>query len=246
MNNLGQQTQVIQQPAQTQQLPNQTQVVTQNQAQQSVQVQAPINNIQQPPVTQAVFTQEQLNSIIGQRLAAEKSKYDTLSQQYAQLTQQSQSYLTELAGYKNKEIAVNAGVPTQFIDYAIYEASKLAVNNKSFEDAMKEFVASNGALFGVSQQTTQAIQQLTQPASNATQVPVTPAQSASVQQTVTAPNQQVVSITPVQQSPAQTNNGVVPNLQFGSTNIQGATAPQFTNTIDGQVDAFLKKKGLRK
>lgn len=237
----------VQQVSQQQQM--QAQVVNQ------APVQQPVVNVQPVQNNQALFTQEQLNSIISGRINPLNQKISELSAQLAQAQQLSQSYLNELTGYKNRESAVKAGVPSQFVDFAVFEASKLAVNGKSFDDAIKEYVASNGQLFGVSNQNVQTQQTTVTPVvQQVTQGFANPAQSTQIQQTVNgaqvvAPSAQVTNTQPV-----IANQNVKPvvkvspqmTVQYGATSMQNAGNPASVNNIDSQVDAFLKLHNLKK
>ena len=248
MNGLdGQMTNVIGQlGVQPQQM--QAQVVNQAPVQQPVIANQPVQN------NQALFTQEQLNSIISGRINPLKQKINDLNAQLAQAQQLSQSYLNELTGFKQRDMAVKAGVPTQFVDFAVFEANKLAVNGKSFDDAIKEYVASNGQLFGVSQNGSQVQPTPTPVVGQTTQVVANPAQTIQAQQTNNGavgvvPNAQVVNTQPVVTNQnVQPSIGVVPqmNVQYGATSVQTAGNPANTNNIDSQVDAFLKAHNLKK
>lgn len=238
--------------AQTQQ--TQAQVVTQQLANQTL-----VNN-QQTQNNQALFTQEQLNSIISNRINPLNQKIQELNTQLAQAQQLSQSYLNELTGFKNRESAVKAGVPSQFVDFAVFEASKLAVNGKSFDDAMKEYVASNGQLFGVSQMNNQTQQTVSPAVQQVTQGVANPAQSVQTQQLVdnqvtsnvggmavqSALNTNNVQGASTNQLNVQSSVNTQSNVQYGATNIQSAGNPANVNSIDSQVDAFLKAHNLRK
>lgn len=102
--------------------PTQTQVVNQGYTTQ------PIQSAQN---SQALFTQEQLNSIIQGRVNPLNQRVQDLTNQLAQAQQLSQSYLNELQGYKNKEIVASAGVPAYMQEFVAFEAQKLAVNGKA-------------------------------------------------------------------------------------------------------------------
>ena len=237
----------------------QTQTQTQAQVAPQQFVSQPLVNNQQPQNNQALFTQEQLNSIISNRINPLNQKIQELNTQLAQAQQLSQSYLNELTGFKNRESAVKAGVPAQFVDFAVFEASKLAVNGKSFDDAIKEYVASNGQLFGVSQMNNQTQQTVSPAVQQVTQGIANPAQSVQTQQVV---NNQVTnnvggmavhgaSNTNSVQSASNTNNvhgsfNTQGNVQYGVTSVQTAGNPANTNNIDSQVDAFLKAHNLKK
>lgn len=223
--------QVVAQPAQ--QPAQAAQTVVQ---QQPVVMQQPVQNVQ------AMFTQEQLNSIISGRINPLNQKINDLNTQLAQAQQLSQSYLNELTCYKNREAATKAGVPAQFVDFAVFEASKLAVNGKSFDDAIKEYVSANGQLFGLSNQSAQGNQVTTPSNQTPTGVVATPQQSANaqqVQQTPTTIAQPAQTVQQTQQTqPAQ-------QVQLGSSGIQTAGNPAVSN-VDSEVDAFLKARGLKK
>ena len=248
MNGLdGQMTNVIGQLGiQPQQM--QAQVVNQAPVQQPVIANQPVQN------NQALFTQEQLNSIISGRINPLNQKINDLNTQLAQAQQLSQSYLNELTGFKQRDMAVKAGVPTQFVDFAVFEANKLAVNGKSFDEAIKEYVSSNGSLFGVSHNGSQVQPTSTPVVGQTTQVVANPAQTIQAQQTNNGavgvvPNAQVVNTQPVVTNQnVQPSIGVVPqmNVQYGATSVQTAGNPANTNNIDSQVDAFLKAHNLKK
>lgn len=256
MDNIGNQVTNVNGQVVAQQQQVQAQVVN------TVPVQQPVVNVQPAQNTQAMFTQEQLNSIISGRINPLNQKIQELNAQLAQAQQLSQSYLNELTGFKNRESAVKAGVPAQFVDFAVFEASKLAVNGKSFEDAMKEYVASNGSLFGVSQMNNQ-VQQTASPAvQQTTQGVASPAQNVQTQQVSTVNGQvagQATNQNAVNNQVANTNvanNGIVQqtvgvslpqtNVQYGATSVQTAGNPANVNNVDSEVDAFLKSRGLRK
>ena len=230
--------------------PQQMQAQVVNQA----PVQQPVVTNQQVQNNQALFTQEQLNSIISGRINPLNQKISELNAQLAQAQQLSQSYLNELTGFKQRDMAVKAGVPTQFVDFAVFEANKLAVNGKTFEDAIKEYVSSNGSLFGVSQNGSQVQPTQTPVVGQTTKVVANPAQTIQAQQTNNGavgvvPNAQVVNTQPVVTNQnVQPSVGVVPqmNVQYGATSVQTAGNPANTNNIDSQVDAFLKAHNLKK
>ena len=226
----------------------QAQVVNTAPVQQPVVATQPVQN------NQALFTQEQLNSIISGRINPLNQKISELNAQLAQAQQLSQSYLNELTGFKQRDAAVKAGVPTQFVDFAVFEANKLAVNGKTFDVAIKEYVASNGSLFGVSQSGSQVQPTPTPVVGQTTQVVANPAQTIQAQQinngaVGAVPNAQVVNTQPVVTNQnVQPSVGVVPqmNVQYGATSVQTAGNPANTNNIDSQVDAFLKAHNLKK
>jgi len=273
MNNVGSQVTNVNGQVVAQQQQVQAQVVS------TVPVQQPGVTNQQAQNSQALFTQEQLNSIISGRINPLNQKIQELNAQLTQAQQLSQSYLNELTGFKNRESAVKAGVPSQFVDFAVFEASKLAVNGKSFDDAIKEYVASNGSLFGVSQMNNQTQQTASPAVQRVTQGVANPAQSVQTQQTVgnqvagnvsgmavqgvlntgnvqgsfnTQGNVQgalntsnVQGVSASQLNVANTPN-TQSNVQYGATTVQSAGNPANVNSVDNQVDAFLKAHNLRK
>lgn len=231
-----------------------TQVVTGAQVQQGTQP------VQQFHNTQSVFTQEQLNSIIQSRVNPLNTKITELSNQLANANQMAQSYLNELNGYKNREEATKAGVLPQFVDFAIFEAQKLAVNGKGFSDALKEYVQANPHFTTTGQIVSQPSQHNTPEGGQVTQVVANPAQG-NQQPTVNTANAGVTNgvvnknglggLGEVVTQPAQMlypNSGVVTGqvVQFGGTGVGVATAPSSISQVDAQVDTFLKERGLKK
>ena len=127
---------------------------------------------------------------------------------------------------------------------------------------MKEYVASNGSLFGVSQMNNQ-VQQTASPAvQQTTQGVASPAQNVQTQQVSTVNGQvadQATNQNAVNNQVANTNvanNGIVQqtvgvslpqtNVQYGATSVQTAGNPANVNSVDSEVDAFLRSRGLRK
>lgn len=199
-------------------------------AQQPVAQPQVVQPVAQPvvqPNTQAMFTQEQLNSIISGRINPLNQKIQELNGQLANEQKLSASYLNELNGYKHRESATKAGVPAQFVDFAVFEANKLAVNGKSFDDAIKEYVSANATLFGVSQQGEQAPASTAPSGQQATGVSVAPTQPAQPLQNNQAPNAAAV-------------------IAFGATGVQGGGNPSGNANLDSDVEAFLKSRGLKK
>lgn len=113
----------------------QTQVQTQQQTQQqTAQVQ---NN------SQRLFTQDQLNEIIAERVNGVTAKYNALNTQYDQLSKNLTTAIDELQSYKNKELATKAGVQSQFVDFVLYEAKKNVTDKKGIDSAIADFVKAN-------------------------------------------------------------------------------------------------------
>ena len=236
-------------------------VANQPQLQQST----PANNVQvnQP----ALFTQEQLNSIISGRIAPLNQKVSDLTSQLQQAQAVANGYLNELTGYKQRDVVNKAGVPAQFVDFVVFEANKLAVNGKSFEDAVKEYTDTNKQLFVAPQATNQGVVGQTPDQPAPTQNNAGSAQIGQMQNNPVANNQvftnpvgvnpvgvNPVGVNPVGASPVGAspvayngNQGVVTSTGVvGSTGYQFATNPQSTNNIESDVTAFLKSKGVGK
>lgn len=233
-------TPITQQNVQSQ--PTQTQVVNQG---------YPTQPIQPAPNNQALFTQEQLNSIIQGRVNPLNQRVQDLTSQLAQAQQLSQSYLNELQGYKNKEIVANAGVPAYMQEFVAFEAQKLAVNGKSFADAVKEYTQANAQLFNIGQ-SIQNTQPTPQTIPSAGQV----SSQTAMQNTSVAQNQQVNTNQPsavaqvqgVVQNPSVAVQSTIQTGQVaqGATSFTGVVNPNGVNDVDSAVDTFLRNKGIRK
>jgi hypothetical protein len=192
--------------------------------------------------TQAVFTQEQLNSIISGRINPLNQSISDLKTQLADSQKLNASYLNELNGFKNRDSAVKAGVPSQFVDFAVFEANKLAVGGKTFDDAIKEYVASNASLFGVSNAGSQVTTPTSPAGANTTQSVAGSTQAASQLQGFNNFNAQVQNST---SNVSNQTTGVV----YGATNQSGQTPNNIANgncIQSSDVDAFLKARGLKK
>ena len=140
-----------------------------------------------------LFTQEQLNSIISGRINPLNQRVTELSNQLAKAEKLTAQYHEELEGYKRKEVALKEGIPTDLVDYAIFGASKLVSKDKSFEDALKEFKASQATLFGVTQQASGSENSSTQTNNNEQQAQSGTNQQAQVQTTNMTTGQNVNS-----------------------------------------------------
>lgn len=186
--------------------------VNAGQVEQSVAPQADVA----PQSTGHTFTQEQLNSIISGRINPLNQKVAELSTQLAKAEKLTAQYHDELESYKRKEIALKEGISADLVDYAIFGASKLVSKDKSFEDALKEFKASNTTLFGVTQQASGSENGSTQTNNNGQQA-------------------QQNSSTVNQQTPTQTVNMT-----------SGTNANQGTATVEEEVQKYLKDRLKRR
>lgn len=189
---------------------------------------------------QALFTQEQLNSIISGRINPLNQRVQDLSSQLAQSQQLAASYLNELTGYKQRDIVTKAGVPAQFVDFVVFESNKLAVNGKSFDDAVKEYTTNNASLFGTPQMVSHPTSVSTPNIEVGTQGNVGSAQTNQVLQS----NGQTGSV--AQSGQSSQPIGVVPPTQVGGTFAQGGKNPTSVNNIDSEVTAFLQSRHLIK
>lgn len=115
---------------------NQVQTQTQPQPQSQPQAQAQNNS-------QRLFTQDQVNDIVAERVNGATNKYNVLKTQYETLSNNLTAAVNELQTYKNRELAEKAGVKSQFVDFALYEAKKLTTDKKGIDVAITEFVKAN-------------------------------------------------------------------------------------------------------
>ena len=232
----------------------------------------PTQPIQSAQNSQALFTQEQLNSIIQGRVNPLNQRVQDLTNQLAQAQKLSQSYLAELQGYKNKEIVANAGVPAYMQDFVAFEAQKLAVNGKSFADAVKEYTQANAQLLNIgqgiqnTQPTPQTIPSVGQVSSQTAMQNVSVAQNQQVNTNQPSVVAQVQGVTQNPSVAGQPTNqtglvaqGVIQNpsvvgqstnqtgqVAQGATSFTGVVNPNGVNDIDSAVDTFLRNKGIRK
>lgn len=229
------------------------QAVTQAVQQPAQQTQAPQAQSASVSNSRTLFTQEQLNSIISSRINPLNQKVSDLTSQLEESQRLATSYLNELVTYRNRDSALAAGIPEQFVDYAVFEAAKLVDDNKDFGTAIKEFAATNQALFGVSTQgvqgsanTTPSVQQPTEVSATPSQAPLTQTVTQQAQPAQTSqPAQPAQQTQQVQTSQPATQQVVNQAVLTGVTGIQGGNPANFNN-IDSAVDSFLKARGLRK
>lgn len=226
------------------------------------QVQASTPSSVGVPDSQVLFTQEQVNSIVGGRVNPLNQRVSDLTAQLAQSQQVANSYLNELNGYKQREMARSAGVPEMFINYAVFEASKLAVDGKEFSAALNEFVQANSQLFvnpqTVGQQVAKApaqgvMQNAAQP--NQAMQMATPAgqqvQFSMVGKVAGQGTQSVPAASPVGMqlgvSQPQMVQQVQAPAQLGSSGVVGVGGSVTdVNLVDSAVTALLTKKGVVK
>lgn len=92
---------------------------------------------------QQMFTQEQVNAIVSGRVNDINTRYKTLEGQNSQLQALINQYTQEIENYKRRDTLTQLGVQSSMQEYVTFEANKLAVNGRSFDDAAKEVVSKN-------------------------------------------------------------------------------------------------------
>lgn len=226
------------------------------------QVVGTVQGIQQEPVTQqvspqygqtvqqsnaqAVFTQEQVNNIIAGRVNALNRKITELSGQLSQQQQLASSYLNELTGFKQRESAVSAGVKKEFIDFAIFEANKLAVNGKSFDDAIKEYIASNKQYCDIPEVANQGAVNNSPVNQAPTQDMANPAQIGNGQPVANTQAQPTQQGTVNVGSPSNQIGATVPVGINGNTGYPMATSMQNTNSEAALVAEYVSRNLKRR
>lgn len=138
---------------------NNQNVVQSTQTQQQVQPQVVVvsapaaNNDNGKPEssvnTAKLFSQDELNAIVQSRVNNLNQKITDLNGQLAKATADASAYKAQLEGFAQKEQAVKLGIKSEFVDFAIFNANKLAVDGKTFEVALGEYAAANKALLGI-------------------------------------------------------------------------------------------------
>lgn len=92
---------------------------------------------------QQMFTQEQVNAIVSGRVNDINTRYKTLEGQNSQLQALINQYTQEIENYKRRDTLTQLGVQSYMQEWVGFEANKLAVNGKTFEDAVKEVISKN-------------------------------------------------------------------------------------------------------
>lgn len=98
---------------------------------------------------QGLFTQEQLNLIIQSRVNPLNEKIANLSKELANAKTESANFKAQVESFAQKEQAKKLGIADEFVDFAIFNAQKLAVNGKTFEVALGEYAESNKKLLQI-------------------------------------------------------------------------------------------------
>lgn len=92
---------------------------------------------------QRFFTEEQVNAIVSGRVNDLNTRTKTLEGQNSQLQALINQYTQEIENYKRRDTLTQLGVQSSMQEWVGFEANKLAVNGKTFEDAVKEVVSKN-------------------------------------------------------------------------------------------------------
>lgn len=103
-------------------------------------------------VSEGLFTQEQLNTIISARINPLNAKIAELNKQIADAKAEASSYASELTGMKQQATAKKLGIPDAYIEFAIFNANKSVSKDKSFEVALTEFVTANKEMLGIKEE----------------------------------------------------------------------------------------------
>lgn len=179
------------------------------------------NTVQPNPV---MFTQEQVNSIVAGRVNSEKAKLTTLQTQLSNTTSEMETLRQQLTAYQNRDVLQNSGIPAYLYDYVAFEATKLAVNGKSFADAVTEFKTAHADLFN--QPTNIANQQsigTPTPGNNTQNANVVQQVIPQVAQPVTQVQPNTQQAMPVQANTVQKMQGILPNTNV-NPQVMGNTA----------------------
>lgn len=225
----------------------QVQQVVQPQVQQGANTFQPqVQQVVQPTPAVSTFTQEQVNAIVSQRVNDVNAKLSNQATELANIQSQLAQANAELIKYKHAEVLRNSNVNPVFNDFVEFSASKLAVNGKTYEQAVAEFTSQNPQYLQtmVSQSPVQenVTQQVSQTVGdvNAGQAVVQPVTQPQVQQVVTQPNMPVQS-----QIVPQVSNGV--SVVAGNTGVNFSTQMQngVVNVEKSQVDSILASRGYK-
>ncbi len=217
INNISNQQQIVQPQVQPQMV--QPQVTSQPQVQQVAPTQP----------MQSTFTQEQVNAIVSSRVNEVNTKFSNQAQELTNIQAQLAQATSELTKYKHAEVLRNNNVNPAFNDFVEFSASKLAVNGKTYEQAVVEFISQNP----------QYLQTMVSP-SPAPQNVVQQASQTVGEQVVTG--QQVVQPQP-QVVPQQT----VPVVNLGNTGINVSTQQQsgVVDTEQAKINSILELRGYK-
>lgn len=225
---------VIQQPLAQPVQQQATQPVVQGQPIQAQQVQ--VQPIQAQPIqaqsVQNTFTQEQVNSIVSNRVNEVNAKYNSKELELANVQAQLSQVSSELTKYKHAEVLRNNNVNPIFNDFIEYSVSKLAVNGKTYEQAVVEFLSSNPQYLQTTVSPSVAPQNvgepMSQPVGNSNQV----IQTVQPSIPATAPIQQPSGV-----------SGFTGNTGFNLSTVQSI---QGAISADDRAKQFLKSRNLMK
>jgi hypothetical protein len=119
-----------------------------------------------------VFNQEEVNAMIQQRLArakkdlpneeelkkfreyqeSQKTELEKLQEQNKLLIQEKEAAIKEVQAAQNKSLIVSSGIQSQYVDYAIFEVSKMVTDEIDFNQALEQFKTNNEHYFNVQPQ----------------------------------------------------------------------------------------------
>jgi long-subunit acyl-CoA synthetase (AMP-forming) len=119
-----------------------------------------------------VFNQEEVNAMIQQRLArakkdlpneeelkkfreyqeSQKTELEKLQEQNKLLVQEKEAAIKEVQAAQNKSLVVSSGIQSQYVDYAIFEVSKMVTDEIDFNTALEQFKTNNEHYFNVQPQ----------------------------------------------------------------------------------------------
>lgn len=178
---------------------------------------------QQPTQNQggnAMFTQEQVNAIVGSRVSQLNAKIAELTKANETMKADADSYKTKFEQLEQKSILAGAGIPDTIAEYAMFEIAKMSANGKTFAENTAEYVKANESFINTIKQSgqstpNQANQQAGQQGANNGQA---------------QPNQSML----LQQLAGQATN----------TNGAGNMNPNVAGTLD--VDKILAAEGLKR
>lgn len=132
----------------------------------------PINNpthVQEPaPAPEKTFTQAEVDTLIGKRLAkamkgmpdeteltafrawkenqqTEQDRVTTLTSERDTARTQLTAAQAELEQYKREKLLLSKGVPANDVDYYAFKIGKLVSDSKTFEQAAEDFLKENNA-----------------------------------------------------------------------------------------------------
>lgn len=96
-----------------------------------------------------MFSQDELNAIVQDRVKTYKTTIDTLTADKGVLEGKLSDVTSKFNSLEQSNSLRQLGVSEDFMDFVMFKAEKLAVNGKSITDAIKEVVDGNKAMLGI-------------------------------------------------------------------------------------------------